>query len=64
MAQFMPIDHVRLARDELANYRQTGGVQGYTAAFWRAVVKCTDVSTAEELDRYTHGLLHIYSYKY
>ena len=35
---------------------QTGAITGYNSAFQQILLKCTDVSTLEALNRYIKGL--------
>ena len=49
------IIHVGL-RDQLVHCTQMGAVTGYNSAFQWILLKCTDVSTSEALNRYIEGL--------
>ena len=55
-AHFNPINPVRLARDQLAELSQKGGVRDYTTAFRHLCSQIPDIGEAEKLDRYVRGL--------
>ena len=43
-------------RDQLVHCTQMGAVTEYNSAFWRVLLKCTDFSATEALNRYIEGL--------
>ena len=53
---FRPVDFNQRARDALCRVHQTGRVAGYTSAFRKALVKCSDLSATEAFHRYVEGL--------
>ena len=55
---FKPVDHQHHAQEKLRVWTQTGSVIDYTAAFCSRLLECADVSDAEALARYIHGLKH------
>jgi hypothetical protein len=55
-AHFTPIDPVKIARDQLAELKQTGSVRDYTAIFRQLNTRIPKMSEDERLDRYVRGL--------
>jgi hypothetical protein len=56
IAQFKPTNANKLARDRLANLKQTTSVQAYSFAFRAIVLEINDISNSEKLDRFIRGL--------
>ena len=55
-AHFTPIDPIKIARDQLADLKQTGSVRDYTALFRQLNTRIPTLSEDERLDRYIRGL--------
>ena len=55
-AHFTPMDPIKIARDELAELKQTKTVREYTAAFRKLNLRIPGLSEDERLDRYIRGL--------
>ena len=55
-AHFTPMDPVKIARDQLADLKQTGSVRDYTARFRELNTRIPKMSEDERLDRYVRGL--------
>ena len=53
---FRPADWKQRARDQLDRCQQRESAAGYTFAFRKALLHCTDVSPQEALYRYVNGL--------
>ena len=53
---FRPADWQQRARDQLSRCVMKESVSGYTFAFRKALLRCTDVSPQEALYRYVNGL--------
>lgn len=56
LSHFSPVDPAKLARDELANLRQTGSVRDYTTQFRNLCAIIRTIHEDEKLDRYVRGL--------
>ena len=56
--QFRPVGHSHRARDQLVHCTQMGAVTGYNSAFRYILLRCTDLSVSEVLNRYIEGLKH------
>jgi len=55
--QFSPINPIKIARDQLAELRQTGGVREYTSKFRQlCTIISPEISEWEKFDRYVRGL--------
>jgi hypothetical protein len=55
-AQFEAVNSAKIARDRLAELKQTGSVDKYSADFLRLCLEAGDVGEAEKLDRFLRGL--------
>ena len=56
IAEFVPSDHVRLARDKLRRLRQTSAVSKYLAEFRNLALTNPDMTDGEKLDKFCVGL--------
>ena len=56
VAQFKPVNASKLARDRLANLRQTQSVQTYVYAFRSIILEIPNITDDEKLDRFIRGL--------
>ncbi|KAJ9507191.1 hypothetical protein QJQ45_004801 [Haematococcus lacustris] len=54
--QFAPVNRLRHARDRLAALTQTSSVRRYLGEFTALCLEVTDLSPAEQLDRFIRGL--------
>jgi hypothetical protein len=54
--QFRPVNATKLARDRLANLRQTQSVQAYVHAYRSLILDIPDMAENEKLDRFVRGL--------
>jgi Retrotransposon gag protein len=54
--QFLPVSHSLIARDKLANLKQTGSVQDYIYRFQSLCAQITDMHVAEKRDKFVRGL--------
>ncbi|KAJ9507837.1 hypothetical protein QJQ45_019250, partial [Haematococcus lacustris] len=54
--QFAPVNRLRHARDRLAALTQTSSVRRYLGEFTALCLEVTDISPAEQLDRFIRGL--------
>src|SRR3954471_14198040 len=54
--KFKPVNATKIARDQLANLRQTGSVKAYNARFTSIILEIPTIDEEEQLDRYTRGL--------
>ncbi len=53
---FKPVDSAKVARDQLADLKQTGSVSKYNAEFMQLVLEAGNVDANEQLHRYVRGL--------
>ena len=53
---FQAKNHRKIARDRLANLKQTGSVKAYNAIFLAITTEIDNLDDAEALDKYTRGL--------
>lgn len=56
LKQFTPVNHVRRARDRLAELRQTTSVRRYIDTFSSLCLEIPDLHPSEQLYRFIHGL--------
>ena len=54
--QFKPANANKLARDRLANLKQTTSVQAYAFAFRAIILEISNIAESEKLDRFVRGL--------
>lgn len=54
--EFIPEDHVRAAREQLKNCRQTESVTKYVSAFRNATLLVPDLSAGDKWDKFVEGL--------
>ncbi len=54
--QFKPVNATKVARDKLANLRQTRSVQEYASAFRMIALEIPSLTEDEKLDRFVRGL--------
>jgi hypothetical protein len=54
--RFQPVNAERMARDRLLTLHQTGSVAAYAMEFQRLLLRCPDLSAAEQLHRFISGL--------
>src|SRR4051812_24318219 len=54
--KFKPVNATKIARDQLANLRQTGSVKTYNSRFTSIILEIPTIDEEEQLDRYTRGL--------
>lgn len=55
-AAFQPINPIQAARDKLDNLKQTTSVAAYAHAFRNLALRIPDLSDADKLQRFIHGL--------
>lgn len=56
MAEFLPEDHIRRARDRLRRVKQKGSASEYIAEFRNIILAVPDISEGEKFDRFIEGL--------
>jgi hypothetical protein len=56
LAQFQPVNAVKMARDKLSALRQYNSVARYNHDFTAVCLQIPDINEAEKLDRYVRGL--------
>lgn len=56
LREYLPINDARLARDQLANLRQTGSVQALVYQYRALCLRIKDMSDSEKLDRFLRAL--------
>jgi Retrotransposon gag protein len=54
--QFMPVDKVKIARDQIAVLRQDKGVREYTTRFRHLLLNIPTMGHEEQMDKYIRGL--------
>lgn len=56
VAQFQPVNSSETARAALCSIRQTAGVQAYAGRFRALLLRLPDISSADAIFRFVHGL--------
>lgn len=56
LAEFIPVDHTRRARDKLRKLKQTSSVERYLSEYRNITLMINDMSEGEKVDRFVDGL--------